>query len=767
MKYLFALALGLGSVSVLVAQSKLDLSTRLLLQNNDQYEAGFDGRFLDPRVSGGRVARASGDAAAVGVIVKLKEGCEVKDLLADEDIIVVSSAGNMAVLSLPVDELEHLSTNECVESVSAGYMNHPTMYYARTSGHVDAVQSGDGLPRYFTGKNVVVGMMDQGLDPNHINFTDGGNYTTSRVKAVYAYDGRDGVPTQSATTPEEIGKFTSDNTKTSHGTHVMGIAAGSFSGNGSFGLNGKSYTNTSMPYYGIATQADIVMAGGIFSDANIISGVENVIGYAESVGKPAVVNLSLGGILGPHDGTDAMCQYLARLGERAIICIAAGNDGDNDCAMSMSGGGGGIAASLLKNNAVGFNISTTDTEPYIMQFWGNDSQEFTFDFVIYNTDTKSVVYSLPIPNTNGRQVAVGGLSTDASYNRDANFDAAFTEKSYAAFWSQVEDNNRYCVLMQCVLNRGNVTNYALMPAIRVSRVKGQTVCGYLYTPADNEVGKFVKESGSGWKDLYWGSTVCSSNGTISDMATGSNVISVGAYTSSKYFTLENGNAYLYDGATDGGQICNFSSYGTNPVTGETYPFVSAPGSAIVSSVSNYDTTDYNVCGNAGGNGRSNLWGVMQGTSMACPFVSGTMALWLEADPSLTVAEAREIIAATAVPYTGSDSNLKIKWGHGRLDALAGIKEVLRRKAEAGIDGVVADAGGYVITPVGDRGYNIVVDGAGEVTARLYNMQGVAVATATARGNEVSLQADGVGGGVYVLAVESPNMTRISRRVLLR
>ncbi|MDE6152817.1 MAG: T9SS type A sorting domain-containing protein, partial [Muribaculaceae bacterium] len=120
------------------------------------------------------------------------------------------------------------------------------------------------------------------------------------------------------------------------------------------------------------------------------------------------------------------------------------------------------------------------------------------------------------------------------------------------------------------------------------------------------------------------------------------------------------------------------------------------------------------------------------------------------------------------PYTGSDSALKIKWGVGKLDALAGIKEVLRRKGESGgIDGVLADAEGYVITPVGDRGFNVVVDGAGVVSASLYNLQGVAVARAEAQGNEVTLEADGVAPGVYVLSIETPNTARIARRILLR
>ena len=54
-----------------------------------------------------------------------------------------------------------------------GFEKSAQMYVARPAGGVDAVQAGaDGLPMPYTGKGVVAGLFDTGLDVNHINFLD-------------------------------------------------------------------------------------------------------------------------------------------------------------------------------------------------------------------------------------------------------------------------------------------------------------------------------------------------------------------------------------------------------------------------------------------------------------------------------------------------------------------------------------------------------------------------------------------------------------------
>ena len=53
------------------------------------------------------------------------------------------------------------------------------------------------------------------------------------------------------------------------------------------------------------------------SNVNITDGIQYCFDYAESVGKPCVVNISLGSHLGPHDGTSDTDRALALRATRA------------------------------------------------------------------------------------------------------------------------------------------------------------------------------------------------------------------------------------------------------------------------------------------------------------------------------------------------------------------------------------------------------------------------------------------------------------------
>jgi len=102
------------------------------------------------------------------------------------------------------------------------------------------------------------------------------------------------------------------------------------------------------------------------------------------------------------------------------------------------------------------------------------------------------------------------------------------------------------------------------------------------------------------------------------------------------------------GATDDVDlVTRFSSRGPSP-WGEIKPEISAPGAQIRSSL-------------PGG-----AYGLLSGTSMAAPHVTGLVALLLQADPTLSVDHVEAILTSTALPLGNQVPNNDTGWG--RIDA---------------------------------------------------------------------------------------------------
>ena len=96
------------------------------------------------------------------------------------------------------------------------------------------------------------------------------------------------------------GTCTSTEESTAHGSTVAGMGAGNGNANGS---------NT-----GVAPDANIIIVETNFNLNNwtltIADACDYIFKVADTLGLPAVVNLSLGSYLGSHDGTDPAGEYI-------------------------------------------------------------------------------------------------------------------------------------------------------------------------------------------------------------------------------------------------------------------------------------------------------------------------------------------------------------------------------------------------------------------------------------------------------------------------
>ena len=124
-------------------------------------------------------------------------------------------------------------------------------------------------------------------------------------------------------------------------------------------------------------------------------------------------------------------------------------------------------------------------------------------------------------------------------------------------------------------------------------------------------------------------------------------------------------------------LTNFSSYGPR-MDDVQKPDISAPGQDIISSFNSFSSTNLTAVAKYTFNGKEYEWVKLSGTSMSAPMVTGAVALLLEADPSLSAHEVKDIVIKHArqdnlTGQIGPEGHNR--WGHGKLDVLSMIQSL--------------------------------------------------------------------------------------------
>lgn len=735
-----------------MAQNPLDLQSRADLRAAKATfttEAGaIDGDATMRRVSSAR-------PSTLFAFVKIDSDTDLHALVA-KGMVIDRRAGNILLAQVPESLLEELCTTEGVRRVQLSRNLSPKLDKARASVGIDKIHSGLELPQAYTGKGVIAGIVDGGMDPNHINFKDADGKNRIRHFTHIRLNEAGTTPLTSTYTPEQLPMFSTDDNTTYHGAHTMGIMAGGHRGTATVAgpselIGGTAIKETDNPYYGAAYDAEIAASCGLLQDYFIAQGVSGILDYAYAQQKPCVINLSLGSNLGPHDGKGMMSQYLQAEAEMngAIFCIAAGNEGD-------------IAIAQHKTFTEDDTEFKTFIKPYVysaaernirygsLHIYSDDETEFDVRAVVYNSKRHRVAVNVPIKgNTNGQAIYYVSNSDYATGETDvvnANFAKAFD--GYVGLGSMIDaDSGRFYALIDFMTFDNQTTNAdgTYLLGFIVSGKPGQRIDVFL----DGTYTEFNGYGEDGWADgLY--------DGTISDLATTKSALIVGSYdTRDTWYSLD-GGIYGYNGMFEPGTISEFSSFGET-VDGRRLPHICAPGATIVSSTStpfisepSNGITDAYLQAMVKNGTRTDAWEQMTGTSMASPLVAGSIALWLEADPALTITDIMDIVAKTAVVDTQVETTgSPLQWGAGKFNAYEGLKEVLRRSS--GVNDIAAEAKKPVITATGDRCFKVAVPGAATVKATVFDMAGRRVASSVALSDEVSVDLSATAPGVYIIS----------------
>lgn len=197
----------------------------------------------------------------------------------------------------------------------------------RTTHFVNQVHQGLGLDFPFTGQGVIMGYVDDGLDVNHLDFKN----SSGQTRVLRYWNQGQAAPHPRTPTKYGYGRvYTNVDinnninvgqiNQSSHGTTVTGAG----SGNGL--ANGRNK--------GVAPDCNIIVVRTVFTlpswSLTVAEGVDYIFSVADSLGMPAVVNLSVGTYLGSHDAKDPAGVYIDSLlnekDGRIVVC-AAGNSG--------------------------------------------------------------------------------------------------------------------------------------------------------------------------------------------------------------------------------------------------------------------------------------------------------------------------------------------------------------------------------------------------------------------------------------------------------
>lgn len=528
----------------------------------------------------------------IHAIVRLCDEADLDRLAADYGVAFNVVTGNLATAVIPMRSLVAFAEDADVENVDVGNTVRAMTDLAREYSQVDALHGGlPDFPRSFTGKGVLIGVIDTGFDFMHPAFRDAeGN---SRIIHVWDQSGRNGnTPSMGYgvvfDTPELIRSAAHDVSRDTHGTHVAAIAASSAD-----------------VYKGMAPESDIVVVATDKSESGIIDALAYLLDYAEKEKKPMAINLSMGTVIGFKDGTDPIASMIDELldksGKKCLMAIAAGNEGHRNSTIVTEATGQGEV------------INTSFTPPSHMRE----------NIFIGCSTTSAFQVTLSLVGSDGVAFETS-ISSDVS--ESVSHENITGEKDYSLVTlSPMKDADG--------LQRGVSIN--LYAPLKDGQKWKLSVTG--------AAGKYIACCDYG--ELDNGSNAS----TMAATACGQIPISVGAYVSRDKFTNLQGTERSSDWTV--GERYPLSGMGP-AFDGRDKPDVLAPGAHIISAINNY-AASYNVNRedlaytevDALIPGRTNYWGAMCGTSMATPVVTGIMALWLQANPRLDFDLVRKLIGS--------------------------------------------------------------------------------------------------------------------------
>lgn len=555
-------------------------------------------------------------------------------ILRENGIIINSELPNFVTAWVTLEQMQYLATMAEVQYIEAPRENNYDNDTNLSASGAGLLHAGKLNNTPYKGKGVIIAVYDSGIDWKHADFRDSNDPSKSRILRLWdqtlTATGGETPPSGFSYGVEYLREQINDELDGSptnlvrqrdidgHGTHVAGIAAG----NGS-ALPSRRYT-------GMAPEADLVIikgGDGSFSESRVIDGISYLQQLANTLGRPIVLNMSLGSQFGAHDGTRAYevaVDNFTASGPGRVAVKSAGNDNGRNLHNRIILGGGA-------NSAVSFNVPTGTA--------GND----VFQYRVYANDASDISGQVTVPGTGETLTANAGQSVN-SFVMAGNF------RIWLVNGIDPANGDRYVdlLLQRNGSNTANPTGtWNLLLTNNTSNTL--TLDGWLYYRNTN----FSTTALVGGNSDY----------LISSPGNSTSIITTGSYVGRNNWYSNSSLSSLTITAARQDSISSFSSRGPTR-DGLLKPEITANGQVVISCLStdaSYGSTSIAEIG---------LYATNSGTSMAAPGVAGAVALLLQMKPNATAAEIKNLLTSNSntdnmtflpgpIPNT--------TWGHGRLD----------------------------------------------------------------------------------------------------
>ena len=663
--------------------------------------SGYTPVFASPRIVKG--------VEMIDAFIEIKDKSVIEDLKS-LGVIVNCEFDGFVTSQIPVALLDEVSWLSGVTNVEISkvmeFCTDQTLSVTRADQVINGINN--GLIQDYDGTGVIVGIIDSGFDYQHYVFRNAED-GSSRITRVYDTENATGHPVYVGTSllsgsvfmGEQIDTLTTD-TEGTHGTHTASIAAGTH------------YQG----YGGMAPGAEIVLCAsrGVNAGINqteVANCMKYIYAYADSVGKPCVISLSVSLYNGVHDGLDFLARAIAQsVGQGRVFVIAAGNNAGYHNGHSRYVCGPSTVDRALNIQLVDTRVEVDETDlyyhnAYYSSLWTESWSRKTgvvpvIQFHILDKLTRQIVWESSYFSNGSRTIysnefsdfyeprlsvdSVGYMQYSVVYNSTSRKYAArcglynLQSKSFT-----LNENGEYDSRYQIGLSiyppkktNPNNTNDSIYIDSWVNNM-GLSYLGLDMGPVYVETVLNGEDTPSlvMVEDFY---AVPSDKCTINSIAVNDSVISAGSFAVHDGYYSLNRDSLLIDGNVRIGDIYYTSSYqeeGYGPV-GQALPTVCAPGVWVVAAGSRYSyfnssSSELNPSLVMIGP-NDNLWGAMTGTSMASPTVAGIIAQWLQINPNLSPGDIKAVIAATAIK---DNFTVSPHFGpNGKIDALAGARYLL-------------------------------------------------------------------------------------------